>query len=62
MYFKLMDIGKGSLAMMAAVVLLYGWNDLDYMGFQTKGGVYPNVGYGGTIAAYEARDNPKDEE
>ena len=48
-----MDTVEGIGAMLAVTVLLYGFGDMDLMGYQTKGDVGPNVGYGPEIAAYE---------
>ena len=48
-----MDAGKGVGAMLAVTILLYGFGDMDLMGYHTKGGDYPAVGLEAEIAAYE---------
>ena len=48
-----MDVGKGVGAMLAATILLYGFGDMDLLGYHTKGGDYPAVGLDAEIAAYE---------
>ena len=48
-----MDAGKGVGALLAVTILLYGFTDTAYLGYRTKGGVGPNVGYGAEIKAYE---------